>query len=141
MSKYLIGIDPDIEYNGYCVYNTEEEVIEDYGTKDFWGLIDIINQYKNNLKVIIEGGWLIPKKNWHSSKNQNVAERIAYNVGQNHCIGQLLHTYCIKHNIPCEVTVPRGKISRKEFQMITQITKRVNQDVIDAVMLVYKIKG
>lgn len=135
---YLMGIDPDIQYCGYAIYNKETETLFDYGVKDFWALLDCIKNYKDEAVIVVEGGWLLRKKNWHTSGNQGVGERVAYDVGRNHCIGQLIVQFCERNGIECIVVKPKGKIDKKLFTKFTNIKDKVNQDVMDAVMLVYK---
>lgn len=132
-----IGIDPDAVESGYCVYDSETQQIIDFGSKKFFYIADLLKQYKGKSIVIIEGGWLIKKKNWHFSPTKSVAERIAYNVGQNHCVGQLLELFCKLNDIECRVVLPKGKKPISYVRKLTGITGKLNQDICDAIMLVW----
>lgn len=132
----FIGIDPDIENNGYAVWDRGDKTLE-IGKKSFWDAIEDIELYNVPVKVIIEAGWLIAKSNWHGAKNKSTAAKIGKNVGSNHQVGRLFEEYCIKNNIQYQLVKPKGKIKADTFKRITGHTGRTNQDQRDAAMLVF----
>ncbi|MGC8978653.1 hypothetical protein [Caldisericum sp.] len=135
--RWVVGIDPDLTKSGYAIWDKEERVLKEFGSKDFWGLLELLNEYKNEL-IIIEAGWLNKKVNWHLSELGTRSEKIAYRVGQNHTIGQLLVDYCKKNGISVITKRPSmRKMKQEEFKKITGIKHTTNQDVRDAIMLVY----
>ena len=143
MNKIKIGIDPDIDKSGFAVYNTEENRL-DLDNYSFWGMIkqiEWLQQFDNELHIVIEAGWLINKSNWHYSKNQSkvVGEAIAKKVGVNHAVGILLENYCKHKDISYELMKPKGKVDSKRFEKIWGI-KKSNQEVRDAAMLLINFK-
>ena len=129
-----IGIDPDIEKCGYAVWDKSDSSLE-YRTISVIELFEDFKLWNVPIHVILEAGWLINKSNWHG-KSGNVAQRIAKNVGENHAAGKIIEQFLKYYNISYELVKPKGKIDAKTFEKITSI-KRSNQDVRDAVMLVY----
>jgi hypothetical protein len=130
----FIGIDPDLEKCGVAVWDKLDKSIETYSF-NVAELIEELKMYIAPIHVVLEAGWLIKKSNWHG-KNGNVANRIAKNVGENHASGKIIEQFLIKMGISYELVKPKGKINADMFAKITGI-KRSNQDVRDAVMLVY----
>lgn len=130
-----IGIDPDVSASGYCI---KDENIIKYGTAKFFDLCDIINNYDvdSDVLVIIEGGWLNKRSNWHNSANAKTAQRIAKNVGANHQIGKLFVEFCEHEKIEYKIVKPQGKKTEKFVKMLTDLDVK-NQDVRDAIMLVF----
>lgn len=110
----------------------------EYGRKDFWDLIKLLSQNKDKAVVVVEAGWLNKKVNWHYSNLGTRSEKIAYRVGQNHTIGMLIVLYCEKEGIEVMTFRPkRKKVDGEEFKRITGIKKRMNQDVRDAILMVF----
>lgn len=132
-----IGIDPDVDKSGVAWYHPTEHTLMIYNLK-FWDLIDFITPIiKSNHKIIIEGGWLNKKSNWHASQGR-AAEKIAKNVGMNHQVGILIAEYCEHNGIPNEVVKPtKSKVNSKTFKSITGYEGRTNQETRDAALLVY----
>jgi hypothetical protein len=137
-----VGIDPDVKKSGFAIWDTINKQLNEYGCKDFFLILCLIENYKSNypnIKIIIEAGWLNEKSNFHTSKNQTkqAGERIAKNVGANHQIGKLFEEFCIKNDINYKLALPKkSKTSRDMFKAITGLDVK-NQDVIDAIMLVW----
>lgn len=142
---YVIGIDPDLKESGFCVWNTRTQNVNNFGIKSFFSLYSLLVSYKladPNLRVVIEGGHLNKKGNFHGHAGQSkaVGERIAKNVGSNHAIGILLGEMCDFIRIPYTYVRPHTKKTLiKMFKMITGI-EETNQDIIDAIMLVWGAK-
>ena len=77
------------------------------------------------------------KSNFHPTQLKLVGERIAKNVGANHQIGKLIEEYCIKYNIKYRLIRPTAhKWTSEQCFKFTGI-KEKNQDVIDAIRLVF----
>jgi antitoxin component of RelBE/YafQ-DinJ toxin-antitoxin module len=133
-----IGIDPDTQKSGVCYYRTGAKM--DLYNLDFWSAIKFIETVQNadvEYKVIIEGGWLNKKSNWHAAQGR-AAEKIAKNVGMNHQVGILIAEYCEHNGIPYEVVKPtKSKVNAKTFKSITGYEGRTNQETRDAAMLVF----
>lgn len=141
MKKIIyIGIDPDITLNGVAVYDREDGSLE-LSNLSFWDLIEEIKSYLVPIHVVIEGGHLIKKSNWHGQKNVYTAARIGKNVGSNHQVGKLLVEYCERECISHEVVPPKGKVSHQYFCSIWGLKKgKTNQEQRDAAMLILKFK-
>lgn len=143
MNKIYIGIDPDVTLNGVAYYVPETNYLSLHNL-NFWNLIKYIQDYQDSefeFAVIIEGGWLNSKSNWHGG-NKLASSRIAKNVGSNHQVGKLLVEYCGIYGISHEVVKPRNlikgkKIDAKTFKAITKYEGRTNQETRDAAMLVF----
>lgn len=134
----LMGIDPDTHLSG--VASGYDGDITFTGGMSFWEIIDELEYYSGldeDFKVFIEAGWLNLKSNWHGG-NPTVAAKIGKNIGANHMVGKLIHQYCVDNCIDCELVRPSmSKLSSEKFKKITGIKKRMNQDIRDAVMLIY----
>ena len=140
-SGIFIGIDPDVELNGYALWHSNSKILE-VGKETFWDIIEDIEDYKKDnvpLTVIIEAGWLIPKSNWHGAKSKGTAAKIGKNVGSNHQVGRLLEAYCIHNKIPHRLTKPQGKVKAEYFKKLTGYQGRTNQDMRDAGLLVFNM--
>ena len=143
MAKRIrIGIDPDIEKNGFCLIEYtpfEKPVIKELSNPTFWALIEIIrlvfsDNKKTDVLVFIEAGWQNKKSNFHYAKNISIATKISKNVGENHAVGKLLQQYCEFNNYPYKLLRPTSeKWDGRKFKMITGYDKRTNQEQRDAV--------
>ncbi len=144
MQKTLIGIDPDIDKSGVCVYRSKES-FDLYNLK-FFDLFKLLKRLKNDsightIEVYIEAGWL-NKSNWHSVKNGSakINAKIGGYVGANHQVGKLIIEMCEYLGIEYKTPRPNKntkKVTHEYFSKLTGITKRTNQEQRDAVMLVY----
>jgi hypothetical protein len=136
------GIDPDVKKSGFAIWDNESKEL-DYGCLPFWDLIKKIDYYARSFEVqfVIEAGWLNAKSNFHSRpyQSKHVGERIAKNVGSNHQVGKLLVEFCEKNKLNFTTKKPTAK--KVTYNYIKSITGKEikNQDIIDAVMLVYGI--
>jgi hypothetical protein len=115
-----------------------------------------------NVEIHIEGGWLVKKSNWHLLRHETSGlsiarkkgiegviafmksliarkEKIAKNVGENHQTGKLLCQWCETYDVPFRVREPMGKMDAKTFNKYTGHTGKSNQEIRDAVFLVWKI--
>lgn len=138
-----IGIDPDVHKSGIAVVIDGELV-----TYQAVGFFDVIRLIRNNntdtdhaLTVVIEAGWLNKKSSWHASNNISTSLRIAKNVGANHQIGKLFEEYCQRAKIKYLLAIPKTRKldTPKDKARIAEIVgkKISNQDIIDAIALVY----
>ena len=137
---YYFGIDPDVKESGFAIWNSETKEIY-YGKLTFWDLIKKMDYYQRSyvVKFIIEAGWLNKKSNFHSRPYQSklIGERIAKNVGSNHQVGKLLVEFCEKNKLFYELKTPKQKKYTSYYIQNLTGLKIKNQDIIDAVMLVY----
>ena len=137
-----IGIDPDVDKNGFAVWDANDKSLNYIGVCRFFGLINEIESLiatGEDVIVFIEAGWLIRKSNFHSKKGQtkSVGEKIAKAVGANHQVGKLLAEYCDDKKIAYALIRPQGKKKADEFKRITGYQKRTNSEMRDAAMLVF----
>lgn len=131
----LIGIDPDVDFTGFAVWDTKSKQFEKLDKLRFFDTCKTLSMLQPD-KVIIEAGWLNKKSNWHGGKTTSIATRIAKNVGSNHQVGKLFAEYCTINGIPFELKIPKqSKITKENFNKMFN-TKLKNQDIIDAAMLV-----
>ena len=147
---YYLGIDPDTEKSGVALWSRKRQQFVFVKSIEFWDLVDFIQDGElkdfemfswvdEDVQVIIEGGWLVEKSNFHKEQGVRRRERIAKNVGMNHEVGILLEALCKRIGMPCEVTAPSGmKLDARVFRQMTKWEKTTNQDNRDAAMLVFK---
>lgn len=138
---YLIGVDPDVKASGFAVWNTETKKIEVFDKLPITKLTAKLKSFATiDCIVYIEAGWLNKKSNYHYAKGQSkyAGEKIAKNVGANHQVGKIILEFCKEFGLKVELVQPKkSKVGTKLFKNITGITATINQDVRDAVMLVY----
>lgn len=139
MKQIKIGIDPDVHKSGVALVSDNE--LLDYKASGFYDVLQTIRNNNTNpnceLTVVIEAGWLNKKSNWHGSPNQATAQRIAKNVGANHQIGKLFEEFCQLEGIQYRLSIPKkAKLDKAKVSQLIG-TKISNQDIIDAIALVY----
>ena len=102
MNKYIapnfhrvIGIDPDIDKNGFAFIEGETKAIS---TLTFWQLYDQLRYYKKSQLVYLEAGWL-NKSIWHAHPKERIAvgKEIARRVGLNHGTGMIIEQMLIHY--------------------------------------------
>ena len=138
-----IGIDPDVHKSGVAIYNSDTRELQ-IQNLNFWELIELLETKMISvtpIKVIIEGGWLNKKSNWHGG-NKLASSKISKNVGANHQVGKLIVEFCEKYYISHDVVKPKNlikgkKIDAKTFKSITGYQGRTNQETRDAAMFVF----
>lgn len=133
----VIGIDPDIDKNGYAFIEGDVHGIT---TMTFWELFDNLKAYKKSQLVYIEAGWLNRKiYQTHFKQSATVRERIAKDVGRNHATGQLIESMCQYLKVPYKLIRPvSAKKTHTYFNKLTGYNvKKSNQEVIDAMMLIW----
>lgn len=140
----VIGIDPDCELNGFAIWDIKNQKL-DVQKLSFFDIFDMLSLLLSRIALVrIEAGWLNKKSNFHSNPKQSkaVGEKIAKSVGRNHETGLKLVEMCKYLGIACEEVKPLGTkgIDQEMFKKITKFTKRTNEDMRDAGMLVFKYK-
>jgi hypothetical protein len=133
----IIGIDPDLKATGYAQYDKRDKKLHACQCYTFFELLNTLTHIKNygyEPKVIVEGGWLIPKANWHEAKEPHVRELIAKKVGENHATGKLIVEMLIHIGLPFQVVPPRKPIFEDEkfFKKVTGWKERTNKDARSA---------
>lgn len=155
----IIGIDPDVEKNGFAVLDTKWKSISICEYK-FSEVMENLCAYRDaigaeelraeDVIVIIEAGWL-NKSNWHyraTDTKAKVAE-IGRQTGRNHQTGILIAEMCEYMGIPYKLVKPlpkfwKGKdrkITAEEFREITGYKGRTNQEGRDAGLLAWVEAG
>lgn len=157
--RYYFGIDPDIDKNGFAIWDSKERKFLFIGSADFFEIAGTIRTGKfrnikmedylfaSNCKVIISAGWILEKTNWHTHNAKGVQlsvpvqMKIAMNVGKNHGSGLLMEQYCKNIvGVNYELIAPKGKMNGPAnvalFKRLCRYEGRTNEDARDAAMLV-----
>lgn len=153
---YVIGIDPDVERNGYALLDmeTHKVIIE---TVALPALIDMVDSVQSSalatdkrLTVFVEAGWLV-HSNWHLGFRDSKANAAAKgkSVGRNHQRGMdicelLTYRGISVVQVPPLKKVWRGpdrKITQEELTAIVGPVKRTNQEGRDAALLAWYHAG
>jgi len=145
-----IGIDPDIDKNGFAVWDSKLKHFQEISDYRFFDMLKCIECYVDkghDVKVVVEAGWLNKKSNFHGRINQSkqVGEKIAKSVGANHQVGKFVIEYCKLKKIDCLALKPLSKkwgekgnekINAEEFKKISGWSGQTNPEKRDAAMLV-----
>lgn len=138
---HLIGIDPDVEKNGVCLYERKTKSLSLLNLT-FFQLFDFLVTEKHKgtvFKVVIEAGWL-NKSNWHlkNADSKRVAAAKGKNTGENHETGRKIVEMCEYLKLDHALIRPtRRKLNSEQFKAYTGYSKRTNTEQRDAAMLVY----
>ena len=151
----IMAIDPDTEKSGVAMLDLKRSEVE-AGAMPFPELLDMlrdVSQWTSPCKVVIEGGWLVSKSNYHYARGRG-GERIAKNVGANHETGRKIVEMLAYWGIEHEVIHPLkkcwkgrdGKITLAELNSLLRgmgikEMGRCNQDVRDAVLIALTCSG
>lgn len=158
----VIGIDPDADRNGVATLTRESRQLT-ADTMTFPDLLDYLRYMQaqaatanNNLRVIIEAGWL-NKTHWHVGYKDSAQAAAAKGnaVGRNHETGRKIAEMCEHWAIPHELIKPLplraggvnlwrgkdGKITAEELTAITGLRGRTNQEARDAALLAWVWAG
>lgn len=153
----IIAIDPDTEKSGVATLDLDGMKVH-AEAMPFPVLLDELSNTQclsrgKNFKVIVEGGWLVSKSNYHYAKGKG-GERIAKNVGANHETGRKIVEMLAHWGIEHEVIHPLkkcwkgrdGKITLAELNSLLRgmgikEMGRCNQDVRDAVLIALTCSG
>lgn len=142
-SKVFIGIDCDVSRSGFAVWRDKELTLFNLRFFEVMHKLEYMktdcSQRGDKLKVIIEGGWLNTKSNWHNmGHGENMVAKVAKNTGANHQVGKLFVEMCEALDIEYEIRRPQSsKVNAETFKKITKYKGKTNQDARDAGMLVY----
>ena len=141
MQKLYIGVDPDIDKSGVCLYysKTNFELLN----LKFFELFDKLYFLKDcenlDIEVVIEAGW-INKSNWHKVNNGSAAinANIGLRTGANHEVGRKIVEMCqylgLKHHL---IKPTKSKVNAETFKAITKYQGRTNSEMRDSCLLVY----
>ena len=151
----IIAIDPDVKASGVAVLDIPKRSVEARAMSfpELLEMLHVVSQLSVPCRVIVEGGWLVAKSNYHYARGKG-GERIAKNVGANHETGrkivEMLEYWGIQH----EVVHPlkkcwrgrEGKITLAELNSLLRgmgikEMGRCNQDVRDAVLIALTCSG
>ena len=151
----IIAVDPDVTASGVAVLDIPKREVE-ARVMPFPELIDMlrdVSQWSVPTRVIVEGGWLVSKSNYHYARGRG-GERIAKNVGANHETGRKIVEMLAHWGIEHEVIHPLkkcwkgrdGKITLSELNSLLRgmgirEMGRCNQDVRDAVLIALTYSG
>lgn len=142
-SKVYVGIDCDVSRSGFAVWRDKELTLFNLRFFEVMHKLEYMktdcSQRGDKLKVIIEGGWLNQKSNWHSQgQGESTVTKIAKNTGANHQVGKLFVEMCEALSLEYEIRKPQSsKVNAETFKKITKYKGKTNQDARDAGMLVY----
>lgn len=134
----IIGIDPDLIKSGIACLHQDTKRIE-MTCLSFVDLIKFVRMNQPIIKcVYLEAGWLNQKSSWHAAENKNTAAKIGKNVGQNHATGMLMQQCLEAENVKVILVKPTTtKYDAEQFEKLTKIKTRTNQEMRDAAMLVF----
>lgn len=149
--NYIIGIDPDTKKSGVAFLNRRFKNLSIVSLAFFElydYFLDCKKNYRDEFIVLIEGGWLVEKSNFHGQQGSR-AQKIAKNVGSNHEVGRKIVEMCEYLEIPYKVVRPLTKIWAGEFRKITHeelayftgIKQRTNQEERDAALICWEYAG
>ena len=153
---YVIGIDPDVERNGYAMLDTSTRKVNvcTATLPVLLEMVDVINSTALaagvKLKVYVEAGW-ISTSNWHIGRNDTklTASKKGIGVGRNHQRGMDIVELLQHRGIDVEAVPPlrkvwKGpdrKITHDELVRIVGEVKHTNQEGRDAALLAWVKSG
>ena len=154
--NYIIGIDPDVDKNGYAIIDMATRKVS-VTTVTLPHLIEIVTNAQEKaiadgkrLTVYVEAGWLC-QSNWHlgfrDSKQRAAAKGKA--VGRNHQRGMDIVELLKYRGIDVVEVAPlkkvwKGKdrkITQEELERIVGKIERTNQEGRDAALLAWVMAG
>lgn len=151
----IIAIDPDVKASGVAVLDIPKRTVEARAMPfpELLEMLLVVSRWSVPCRVIVEGGWLVAKSNYHYAKGRG-GERIAKNVGANHETGRKIVEILAYWGIEHEVIHPLkkcwkgrdGKITLAELNSLLRgmgikEMGRCNQDVRDAVLIALTCSG
>lgn len=151
-TKHLhIGIDPDVDENGFAVWNKPGQNFESIESLNLVDMMRKLHDLRDQIViVVVEAGWL-NKGNRHLNyvpKGVEVRNPLAYaaeageNTGRNHQRGMDIIEVLEFMGIPYRITKPMSPNNWKKdadrFKKMTGWKGRTNPEKRDAAMLVYK---
>lgn len=139
MKKLIIGIDPDIDRNGFALWHPASKKLELHQFTMFplmTKLIQLNHQY--DLTVRLEAGHKV-KQFW-----QKRTVKVAKDVGANNAVGKLIEQFMKHQGIRYELVAPQGYSSwtHDQFCKLTgwPIKKLTNPEKRVAGLLVFGAK-
>lgn len=142
---YIIGIDPDINKTGVCVYDVEENILA-FLMQNFFQLTEMIKQHLfiHKILVVIEKG----EENKAIFGAQMTAKKYgilpalkhAQNVGQNFAITNLIEQFCKEYKIDYQFYCPKktdAKLTVNYMKSI-EVDGATNQELRDAFRCIQK---
>lgn len=147
MERVIIGIDPDVDKSGVCVYYSSTNVVQ-LVSMTFPELIQFVSCTRD-AEVYIEAGWL-NHGNWHLKgyDNKRLGASKGYDVGRNHETGRKIVEMLKYMGFKVKEVKPLrkcwkgndGKITHEELSMLCKakgidIGKRSNKDARDAALI------
>lgn len=127
----LIGIDPG-KQTGVCVYDTKTKIIVDLYETNFWGLIGLIEIWKDEFFILEKPN---SKHVWHEAKTIKHAKVIGANVGSVYREAELIEEYLKLKGYKHKTVHPKGKKTLEEFKLITGYKRNATEHERDAAML------
>lgn len=151
-TKYIIGIDPDVDKNGVAIVERETRRLE-ATSLPFAQLIDYLRWCKEREEesdcvfiVHIEAGWL-NQSNWHTRWGDSISQSAAKgrSQGRNEQVSRLLGEMCEHIGVPYRFIKPYAKcwqgrdrkITHEELAGFTGIMGRTNQEARDAALIAW----
>lgn len=140
MLEVIIGIDPDVDKNGFARYFIKDDLFQLKNLNLFETFNMLLDMHKAfNVIVLLESGHKV-KKTW-----QRKTTGVIKDVGRNNEIGSQLEKFMIDHNIPHKTINPFGgsKVNHELFCKITgwDKKKRTNPETRVAGLLVSNYKS
>lgn len=141
MRNLIIGIDPDCNKSGVAVINQDTGTMF-VATDRFFELYYRLMNVRFAVKlVVIEAGWM-NKSNYHSrgkfsaAMNAKIGEKVGANFETSKKIAEMCQYLEIPYReikpLPKNWVGPDKKITSVEFNKITKMTCRTNQEERDA---------
>lgn len=156
MSDFIIGIDPDVDRNGYALIDmaTRKVNVETATLPVLLDMVDVIQSTAlatgKRLTVYVEAGWL-NASNWHLDwrDNKHRAAKIGSAQGRNEQRGRdicelLLYKGISVVQVPPLIKKwqgPNRKITHEELKTIIGDVKHTNQEGRDAALLAWVHAG
>ena len=152
MKHLYIGIDPDVDENGFSVWNKPQRKFESIEALNLVDMMRRLHELRDQIAlVVVEAGWLnkgnrhlnyVPKKVKVRNPLADAAEA-GENTGRNHQRGIDIIEVLVYMEIPYRVTIPMSPNNWKNdadiFKKMTGWKGRTNPEKRDAAMLVYNI--
>lgn len=146
--KYIAAIDPDLNASGVAVWDSASKcwvLAEKVSIENIVSILDGIP--KNELIIYVEAGWMNKKSNFRKTKSWGTTEAISMKVGQNHAMGKTIVKILEAAGCTVQTFKPlrKGifkkstgwtKYGREYVQEQSGITKRINDEVRDAIYAV-----
>jgi len=153
----IIGIDPDVDRNGFAVVDMHNRQLVEVLALTFPDLLDTLHDistgdlYGNySCRVIVEAGWL-NQGNWHVGYRDSkaVAAAKGNNAGRNHEVGRKIIEMCQHWDVEHRAVKPLNKmwqgkdrkITARELNAVTGWKARTNQEMRDAALLAWTWAG